>query len=261
MHNRFIEGVISTIRDDLNVIGLAAGGSMITNQIDEFSDLDLVLITEQQISSDPNQMMSYAKNFGNLLNAFTGDHVGERRLLICLYNDPLFHVDIKFITPEELIQRVENPVILFDRNGSIKSIIENSKAEWPELDFQWLADRFWTWIHYISLKLGRGEYFEAIDAISFLRLTVISPLLQIKNKQLPRGLRKVEQTFSDYDIKRLKDTVPQYTPDSIISSMERCIQLYRDLRTELFPVTVSERTETENKCVEYFYEIKKRIIK
>ena len=39
-----------------DVVGLAVGGSWLTNQIDEYSDLDLILVTKNKISSDKNQM-------------------------------------------------------------------------------------------------------------------------------------------------------------------------------------------------------------
>jgi hypothetical protein len=49
----------------------------------------------------------FAGALGPLLSAFTGDHVGEPRLLICLYGPPLLHVDLKFVTPADLAERVE----------------------------------------------------------------------------------------------------------------------------------------------------------
>ena len=91
----FAERVVKIIRNDTNVLGLAVAGSWITNEIDEFSDLDLVLVTSEAVSPDKEKMLAYAKTFGKLLTGFTGEHVGEPRLLICLYDDPLLHVDIK----------------------------------------------------------------------------------------------------------------------------------------------------------------------
>jgi hypothetical protein len=102
-----------------------------------------------------------------LLSAFTGEHVGEPRLLICLYDNPLLHVDIKFVTLEEFGTRVETPVILFDRNSQLKQVINQTTAIFPYPDFQWIEDRFWTWVHYAALKIGRGEYFEAIDFFGY----------------------------------------------------------------------------------------------
>jgi hypothetical protein len=261
MHKDFVERVLDKVKTDPTIVGLAAGGSWITNQIDEFSDVDLVLITDQLVSDSFDKMVDYARGFGSLLNAFTGEHVGEKRLLICMYQDPLIHIDIKFVTREEFKSRVENPVILWDRDGSIKGVIESTVPCWPEVDYQWLEDRFWTWVHYVTLKIGRGENFEALDGLSFLRLNVLAPLLQIKNGQLPRGLRKVEQTFNENDLNNLKKTIPSYSPDSLIESLDNSIEIYRDLRIKLFNGSIILRTSTEMKCVEYFNGIKERMVK
>ena len=39
-----------------------------------------------------------AESLHLLLAAFTGEHVGEPRLLICLYRSPLLHVDLKYVS-------------------------------------------------------------------------------------------------------------------------------------------------------------------
>jgi hypothetical protein len=258
MHKEFIENIITIVKSDPTIAGLAIGGSWIDNQIDEYSDLDFILITDQLVSDSFNKMYSYAERFGNLLNVFTGEHVGEKRLLVCLYDDPLIHVDIKFIVMEDLKHRVENPVVLWDRDGSMKRIIEATIPEWPAVNYQWMEDRFWTWIHYTASKIGRGEYFEALDCLSFLRLNVLSPLLQIKYRQKPRGLRKIEQICSKEELLKLQKTIPVYSIESIMYSLEIAIDLYKELRQGLFKSTVDFRTQTEKRCVDYFNEIKKK---
>jgi hypothetical protein len=255
IHQEFVNKAIEIVNGDHSIVGLVAGGSWIGNQIDEFSDIDLVLVTNDLVSDSFEKMYSYASKFGPLLNAFTGEHVDELRLLICMYDHPLLHVDIKFVTPEELKQRVENPVILWDRDGTLKQIIDDTKAIWPELNYQWIEDRFWTWIHYGALKIGRGELFETIDFISFLRSMVLAPLMQIKNGQLPRGLRRVEQNLAAGDLELLKQTIPEYSVKSIVESVKKTIEIYRSLRQILFDGKVILRTETEEKCVAYFDEV------
>lgn len=258
IQKEFADQLVEKVKHYPGVVGLAAGGSWITGETDEYSDLDLVLVTETKISDDKNKMIKFASAAGDLLGAFTGEHVGELRVLICLYDNPLLHVDIKFVTVEEFKERVENPVVLWEKDGILSGITGRTRAEWPKPDFQWLEDRFWTWIHYASLKVGRGEYFEALDFISYLRVSVISPLMQIRNGQLPRGLRKVEFNFADTDLEKLKRTVPEYEVNSIVESLENVIQLYLELRKELYPGTVVFNEKVKEKTIEFFYEIKKK---
>jgi len=135
-------------------------------------------------------MLDYANRLGQLLSGFTGEHVGEPRVLICLYDNPLLHVDIKFLTLPEFHTRIETPVILFDKSGQLQHALNNSAPTFPFPDYQWIEDRFWIWVHYALLKIGRGEYLEAFDFFGYLRMVVFGPLLDIKNNNLPRGVRK-----------------------------------------------------------------------
>jgi predicted nucleotidyltransferase len=257
VQQQFIEKVVEKIKDDQNVIGLAVAGSFITNEVDEFSDVDLIIVTVDKISTDIDKMTAYAKSFGDFINGFTGEHVGERRVLICLYDNPLLHVDIKFLTLNEFEERVEDPVILYDRDNSLFKVMAATQSEWPKPDYQWIEDRFWTWIHYAALKLGRGENFEALDFLSFLRLTVTAPLLQVKNGKLPRGLRKVEFNFEFEDLNKLVGTVPTYTTQSIFDSLDNTIKLYRELREILYPAGVQLRTQAEQKTLDYLNGVKR----
>ena len=245
------------VSNDPNVVGLAVAGSWITNELDEYSDLDMILVTKEKVSNDKEKMIAYAKTIGNLISGFTGEHVGEPRLLICLYDDPLLHVDIKFLTLEEFRNRIENPVVLFERDNLLTNIIQSTRAEWPQPDFQWIEDRFWTWVHYACMKIGRGELMEAYDFLSFLRQTVFSPLMQVKNNKKVRGLRRVETQLSLSDLENLKITIAQYNKASIIKALDNSISIYKSLRRKLFPATITLQEKAEKKSLEYFKQIKK----
>lgn len=260
IQREFAEQIVERIKSNSDILGLAVGGSWIANQLDEYSDLDLVLVTKTKLSNDKRKMIDIASEFGNLLNAFTGEHVGEPRVLICLYDNPFLHVDIKFVTTEEFKERVEDPEILWEKENMLTEILNTTNSAWPNLDFQWIEDRFWTWIHYATLKIGRGEYFEALDFLSFLRVNVIAPFLQLKNGQLPRGLRKVELNLCSADLEKLKATVPKYEINSIISALEKMIELYQELRSGLYPDSIELNERLREKTQEFLVKTKKRTI-
>jgi len=258
IQREFVNKTKTILESDDNVIGLAVAGSWLTNEIDEFSDLDLILVTKQKISHDKILMLDYAKRLGNFLSGFTGEHVGEPRVLICLYDKPLLHVDIKFVTLDEFHSRIETPVLLIDKNGQLEKAIVNSQAKFPYPDYQWIEDRFWTWIHYALLKIGRGEYLEAYDFMGFLRMVVFGPLLHIKNGNLPRGVRKVETELESEDLAKLKLTIPTYNRQALLDSLRNAVSLYRQLRTEMFDNNVSLQYDTDKKVMNYFDEIENR---
>jgi hypothetical protein len=182
--------------------------------------------------------------------------LGEPRLLICLYDNPLLHVDIKFVTIEEFRSRIETPVILSDTDGQLQQVIDQTIAVFPYPDYQWMEDRFWIWIHYALLKIGRGEYFEAGDFFGFLRMVVLGPLLHIKNGNLPRGVRRVEIQLPDNDLISLKLTMAAHDKLSLLSAIENAVRLYHNLREQLFGKDIVLHKAAEEKVLLFLEKIK-----
>lgn len=103
VHERFIKQAKKKISRDNRLTGLLAGGSMIHGAMDEYSDLDLVIVYDNAYRNEiMEQRIQLAEELGQLLSAFTGEHVGEPRLVIYLYGPPLLHVDLKFTSKSEL---------------------------------------------------------------------------------------------------------------------------------------------------------------
>lgn len=75
--------------------------------MDEYSDIDLVIVVDPKYEwKVSEERLVLAKKLGNLLVGFTGEHVGEPRLIICLYGPPLLHVDLKFVALPDFGNRV-----------------------------------------------------------------------------------------------------------------------------------------------------------
>lgn len=75
--------------------GLLARGSFVTGEMDAESDLDLAVLTEGSARSGAIQSMaSRAELLGKLLACFSGEHVGQPELLICLHGPPAVRVDL-----------------------------------------------------------------------------------------------------------------------------------------------------------------------
>ena len=80
--------------------------------MDEFSHLDLVIVTDPgRHASVIQELNAIAHSLGPCLTSFPGDHLGGPNLLICLFEDPLLHVDLKFVTLDDFSQRIENPEV------------------------------------------------------------------------------------------------------------------------------------------------------
>jgi len=247
LHNRFIEQAIEYVSQDQRLNGLLAGGSMLYGEMDEYSDLDLVIVYNHAFRSEiMEQRFRIAERLGNLLSAFTGEHVGEPRLLICLYGPVPLHVDLKFVHLEELVTRVESPLILWERGSDIATILSNTSPSPPFHDPQSIEDRFWVWVHYCAAKLGRGELFEVIDTLTFMRNAVLGPLVLIRNGHPPRGVRKLEK-YALKELEELKGTIPIHSFESCYHALKSTIKMYKDLRqvSEIVPRKEAERVTIE----------------
>ena len=192
-HADFLRNALDCLKKDERLVGVAAGGSYATCCIDEFSDLDLLIAVEPDAyESVLSERQAIARGIGPLHAAFTGEHVGEPRLLLCLYQSPLLHVDLKFIRLPDAATRVEEPVVLWERDGRLSAALQTGTAVFPRPDLQWMEDRFWVWVHYAAGKIGRGELFEAIEGLSFLRVQVLGSLALLSRRARPSGVRKIE---------------------------------------------------------------------
>ena len=123
LHRKFLLTSAEKLKNDERILGVAIGGSILSKNMDEYSDLDLVVIVDQEKYQEVlKERKEIARSIGPLLEAFTGEHVGEPRLLICLYGPPLIHVDFKFVSVNEAKERVEDPLIIWERG---KALTEN----------------------------------------------------------------------------------------------------------------------------------------
>lgn len=232
-HAAFLAQALPQLATDARIVGVAAGGSYITDTMDAHSDLDLVVAVEpSDFAALLAQRQTIAAKLGPLLVAFTGEHVGEPRLLIALYDTtPLLHVDLKFVALPDAATRVEDPVVLFDRGGRLAAVLAQGDARYPAPDAQWIEDRFWIWVHYGAAKIARGELFDAIAMIEFLRYTVLGPLTLQRAGARPSGVRRIEHAAPEMAL-RLQATLPAYSRTSCTEALRTCVLRYLALRAD-----------------------------
>lgn len=250
-----IAAAIDATRADQRILGLTLGGSAVSGTMDEFSDLDFVVVCrDEQQPELLRNAPSFAAALGPLLAAFTGEHVGEPRLLICLYGPPLQHVDLKFVAERDLDDRAEDGWILWQRDGALSAAHQRKPASWPSADPQWIEDRFWVWIHYGATKIGRGELFECLDLLAFLRGAVLGPLIAERRGNRANGMRRIERIAPDL-VPALAATIGDHTRQGCIDAIHAAVDLYRGLRDD---VGVEQRTGAESVSLAYLAQIEGR---
>ncbi len=258
-HRAFLVGAIPIFRTFSSLSGVAAGGSFISHQLDEYSDLDLIVVsTDQAAPLTRSNRQEIASRIGPLLVGFTGEHVNEPRLLICLYGSPVLHVDLKFLSAAEINPRVEDPIVLWDRQGQLQQALDADTAAYPPPDLQWIEDRFWVWIHYASAKVGRGELFEALDLVAYLRKCVLGPLALQRAGVRPNGVRRFED-LPPTTVSGLVATVGAHDPSSCCRALSASIALYREHRAALADPTLVCHSEAEVQSVAYLDAVRRAL--
>ncbi len=251
-----IERAVESVSADERFVGLMLGGSSLTGETDEFSDLDLVVATRDAdhgtaLADSPE----FAARLGPLLVCFTGEHVGEPRLLICLYGPPLLHVDLKFVALSDLASRVEDPIVLWEREARlIANATVANPAVWPAPQLQWIEDRFWVWIHYTAAKIGRGELYEALDALAALRRLVLGPMLAETAGLDQQGSRRLERHAGEHAA-ALAGTVGDLNAPGCREALRACADLYRTLRDHLDDGSLRRHAEAERLSLTYLDEL------
>jgi len=242
LHRHFLQKVRAEVTRDHRLIALLAGGSYIHGGLDRHSDLDLVIVVDDDRYDEVMAArVQFAGRIGNLLAAFTGEHVGEPRLLICLYGPALLHVDLKFVTATDLDRRIECPAVLFARDPEgIQARLDAAAIAWPNASPEWFERRAWIWLHYGATKLARGELFEAIGMLGFFREQVLGPLLHRRAGRPQRGVRRIEW-LAGAASELLADTVPEHERESVRSALLAAVALYADLRNDEPPLAPVDR--------------------
>ncbi|ANO52322.1 aminoglycoside 6-adenylyltransferase [Woeseia oceani] len=255
---QFISRATEVLEDDERFLGLAIAGSWVSNEIDEFSDLDLVIVCEDGAVPDLSAMREIAESLGSLVSSFTGEHVGEPGLLICLFDTGrIVHVDIKFGTLEVIRNRPYDPVVVWERDSELSNVLASTCATPVAPNPQWIEDRFWTWVHYAALRLGRTDLFALVGFLGFIREQVLGPLALHAGGFLPFGVRRIEEYLPEYS-RRLQETVPAYDANSCYRAVLASIDIYRDLRAHVRDgLVVNEQAEVAS--VRYLKEVASRV--
>ena len=243
LHRAFVTRAVPILQGDPRIVGVGAAGSWADDTMDVHSDLDLVIAVEpQSFETVLTDRPRIAASLGQLVAAFTGDHVGEPRVLICLYDAPLLHVDLKFVAIDQVGTTVDRPVVLSEcAGGEFSNALERSYTGYPRPDPAWIEARFWTWIHYGASKVARGELYEALDLLAFLRARVLGPLILERVGERPAGVRRLERSAPEWAA-RLHATVPPHDPRACLEALARCAEIYRDVRPA--PTAATSRAET-----------------
>ncbi|MFD3686709.1 nucleotidyltransferase domain-containing protein [Nocardiopsis sp. NPDC058631] len=246
--------MLPKIRQEPRIAGVAVAGSIAGGLPDIYSDVDLVVAVEDEaFDSVMADRLALIGSWTDLVAGFIGEHVGEPRLIITLVGPPLLHVDFKFVRVCDFAERIEDPDILWDRNGALADALAAHPLAADPLDLQWIEDRFWIWVHYGATKLGRGELFEVIGFLGYLRDAVLGPLAARRAGAPPRGVRHLDSVAPE-EARELRATLCGYDPHEAGRALLATVDLYRRWRDDT-GITLDPRRTAEQLAVRYLHDV------
>lgn len=254
LHSRFLSDALPRIRQDARVAGVAITGSIAEGRPDIYSDVDLILVIDDEAyDAVMRERLVLIGSWASLVAGFTGEHVGEPRVIITLVGPPLLHVDFKFVRASDFAERTEDLEILWDRDGLLTGALAQQPPVTPAFDLQWIEDRFWIWVHYGATKLGRGELFETISFLTYLRETVLGPLAARRVGAFPRGVRHLE-TIAPEETRNLQATLCGYDRYEAGRALLATVDLYRRW-SDAGGAIVERRHHAEKLAMQYLHDV------
>ncbi|MCL2409504.1 MAG: nucleotidyltransferase domain-containing protein [Oscillospiraceae bacterium] len=256
----FINRALPVLKKDERIVGVALGGSYARDAMDEYSGLDFIIaVLPEAYESILPDRVGIAEKLGKLLSCFTAEHIQRPEILICMYQgEPILHVDLNFQPLDKISTRLEDQVVLYEKDGLMSAEYAKQEAEIPAPDLQWYEDRFWIWVHYIANRIGRGELFDAIEGLSFLRQRVLGPLLLMKNGRPPWGVRHLEAA-APIELPRLIATLTGHDQESCIKALKAAADLYIYLRG-YNKARLANREEAQRAALKYLNTISDKIL-
>jgi hypothetical protein len=257
-HYTFAQEAARQLEQQPFILGLALGGSFMEGCLDEFSDLDFHLVVADSHRDWPLEARCHLlASLGTMLCAYPNGH--DARVLVSLYDCAplLLHVDWKWISLQEFEQRVENPIVLFERASCLTEVM--NRTNWGYLLPDWAAaePKFWTWMHYVLSKLGRGELLEAVDYLCEVRSSLVGPMILHKNGFSPRRMRRAEQ-LPPAEWQLLEGCIVwEHSPAACFKAIMGMIEVYCQVRQALCPSL--EASPAQAACLNYAEYIRKRL--
>ena len=249
LHRAKLEAASAFTRTMPGVIGLVVSGSVATRTADVYSDLDLKIVTRDDMHGEAEEHVDeLVDTCGVPVARFSAEHVGHPGMLIVLYDD-LIHIDFYLVRLGELSAKNGGMAIwvVWAEDDDI-AVALRDPADAAGVDLAWFEARMWTWVWYTHSKVLRGELYEALDALQYLRGNVLFALLAESAGVKPYGSRRAEQHVGELG-SLFARTVPALERDTVMDALRATVELYLKLADPLLEQRGLKRDEDAREVV------------
>ena len=226
--------VLTRLVQGLSEVGRLAfvlSGSLATSEYDDFSDIDVRIITDcvsnqACIHRHSEKVSKLLCSCGRLLSKFDGVHVNAPNLKIFYLEvtNWIVKTDVEFLGNADVHTVERNERIVFD-NGDLLNQSKTGSTivqDCVEFDLVAITPKMIGWLWYVYSKIARGELLQAANSLDYLRKHGVLPLVEECY-----GVR-----LSDY--RRIEFLIPAKVYNGLVRSHPRSIdrvELMRALRS------------------------------
>jgi hypothetical protein len=213
---------------------MAVTGSFATGNADEVSDVDLRLYARSgTVETVVARVPGLAAACGRVVAIFVADHLGIPTLTIVLFDD-LVHVDFDVVSVDRAAEHNAGlPAVVLWEREPISAALPGTYGPDFTADLRWMEARIWTWSWYIQSKVLRGELYEALDGLQYVRDQVLFRLLAFGRGDRPAGGRRAEAVVGEH-ADAFARTVPiALERAAFLEALRAEIDLYRRLADPL----------------------------
>jgi hypothetical protein len=234
VHRGRLENVCRIAMGEPGILGMLIGGSFASGEADIYSDLDMQLVVEDDaVEATAGELRRMAEKAGPVVAAFFAEHVGLPHMLIVMYRD-LIHADFEPLARSRVAPRNAGLAahVLWERDGIVSSALPGKYEEDLAADLRWIEDRMWTWSWYVQTKVLRGELYEALDGLQYIRDNVLFRLLAMQRGERASGARRVEARTGTWT-RQFAETLPVLSKESMLTALRASMALYQRLADPL----------------------------
>ena len=233
-HRAKAEAACRAALADPDVVAMVVTGSFATGGADELSDVDLrVYVRTDSVQSVVARIPDLAAAAGRVVALFVAEHLGIPTLTIVLYDD-LVHVDFDVVAADRAAEHNDGlPAVVLWEREPISDALPGTYAQEVAAGVRWLEARIWTWSWYIQSKVLRGELYEALDGLQYVRDQVLFRLLAYHGERRPAGGRRAEAVVGDLGDAFARTVATSLDPASVLAALREEIDLYRRLADPL----------------------------
>lgn len=229
-HRAKAESACRAALTDPDVVAMVVTGSFATGIADELSDVDLRLYARPDaVEGVVARVPDLASAAGSVVALFVAEHLAIPTLTIVLYDD-LVHVDFDVVAADRAAEHNDGlPAVVLWEREPISDVLPGTYAPQVAAGVRWMEARIWTWSWYIQSKVLRGELYEALDGLQYVRDQVLFRLLAFHGERRPAGGRRAEAVVGDHRDAFARTIPRSLDPATVLAALREEIDLYRVL--------------------------------